>query len=217
MIYSCIIHSSKIISEYSEEMGDFSSMMKKILNANKQPIEFYVVPYLNYDFYFYNQDQYTFGTITHSSQDNGKVLLFLQEINQEFKKLKNSKEINTFSLKCAKMIREKMIKYKEKYSENKFDKLNNKLNSIIEEKRNQLEESLEKDALINRINEKSNNLKNNSIDLKLKTRNKFRKQRRNRYLIIIGFIIIIIVLVYYFHHLYKTFDKKNNTKFLNNK
>ena len=52
---------------------------------------------------------------------------------------------------------------------------------------------------------------------KLKTRNKFRKQRRNRYLIIIGFIIIIIVLVYYFHHLYKTFDKKNNTKFLNNK
>ena len=217
MIYSCIIHSSKIISEYSDEMGDFSSMIKKILNANKQPIEFYVVPYLNYDFYFYNQDQYTFGTITHSSQDNGKVLLFLQEINQEFKKLKNSKEINTFSLKCAKMIREKMIKYKEKNSENKFDKLNNKLNSIIEEKRNQLEESLEKDALINRINEKSNNLKNNSIDLKMKTRNKFSKQRRNRYLIIIGFIITIFVLGYYFHHLYKNFDKKNDTKFLNNK
>ena len=117
MIYSCIIHSSKIISEYSDEMGDFSSMIKKILNANKQPIEFYVVPYLNYDFYFYNQDQYTFGTITHSSQDNGKVLLFLQEINQEFKKLKNSKEIKSFSLKCAKMIREKMIQYREKYSE----------------------------------------------------------------------------------------------------
>ena len=192
-------------------------MIKKILNANKQPIEFYVVPYLNYDFYFYNQDQYTFGAITHSSQDNEKVLLFLQEINQEFKKLKNSKEINTFSLKCAKMIREKMIKYKEKYSENKFDKLNNKLNSIIEEKRNQLEESLEKDALINRINEKSNNLKNNSIDLKMKTRNKFSKQRRNRYLIIIGFIVIIFVLGYYFHHLYKNFDKKNDTKFLNNK
>ena len=217
MIYSCIIHSSKIISEYSDEMGDFSSMIKKILNANKQPIEFYVVPYLNYDFYFYNQEQYTFGCITHSSQDNEKVLLFLQEINQEFKKLKNSKEINTFSLKCAKMIREKMIKYKEKYSENKFDKLNNKLNSIIEEKRNQLEESLEKDALINRINEKSNNLKNNSIDLKMKTRNKFSKQRRNRYLIIIGFIITIFVLGYYFHHLYKNFDKKNDTKFLNNK
>ena len=217
MIYSCIIHSSKIISEYSDEMGDFSSMIKKILNANKQPIEFYVVPYLNYDFYFYNQEQYTFGCITHSSQDNEKVLLFLQEINQEFKKLKNSKEINTFSLKCAKMIREKMIKYKEKYSENKFDKLNNKLNSIIEEKRNQLEESLEKDALINRINEKSNNLKNNSIDLKMKTRNKFSKQRRNRYLIIIGFIITIFVLGYYFHHLYKSIDKKNNTKFLNNK
>ena len=217
MIYSCIIHTSKIISEYSDEMGDFSSMIKKILNANKQPIEFYVVPYLNYDFYFYNQEQYTFGCITHSSQDNEKVLLFLQEINQEFKKLKNSKEINTFSLKCAKMIREKMIKYKEKYSENKFDKLNNKLNSIIEEKRNQLEESLEKDALINRINEKSNNLKNNSIDLKMKTRNKFSKQRRNRYLIIIGFIITIFVLGYYFHHLYKNFDKKNDTKFLNNK
>ncbi len=217
MIYSCIIHSSKIISEYSDEMGDFSSMIKKILNANKQPIEFYVVPYLNYDFYFYNQEQYTFGCITHSSQDNEKVLLFLQEINQEFKKLKNSKEINTFSLKCAKMIREKMIKYKEKYSENKFDKLNNKLNSIIEEKRNQLEESLEKDALINRINEKSNNLKNNSIDLKMKSRNKFSKQRRNRYLIIIGFIITIFVLGYYFHHLYNNFDKKNDTKFLNNK
>ena len=192
-------------------------MIKKILNANKQPIEFYVVPYLNYDFYFYNQEQYTFGCITHSSQDNEKVLLFLQEINQEFKKLKNSKEINTFSLKCAKMIREKMIKYKEKYSENKFDKLNNKLNSIIEEKRNQLEESLEKDALINRINEKSNNLKNNSIDLKMKSRNKFSKQRRNRYLIIIGFIITIFVLGYYFHHLYKNFEKKNDTKFLNNK
>jgi hypothetical protein len=217
MIYSCIIHSSKIISEYSDEMGDFSSMIKKILNANKQPIEFYVVPYLNYDFYFYNQDQYTFGAITHSSQDNEKVLLFLQEINQEFKKLKNSKEINSFSFKCAKMIREKMIQYREKYSENKYDKLNNKLNSIIEEKRNQLEESLEKDALINRINEKSNDLKNNSIDLKMKTRNKFSKQRRNRYLIIIGFIVIIFVLGYYFHHLYKSIDKKNNTKFLNNK
>ena len=211
MIYSCIIHTSKIISEYSDEMGDFSSMIKKILNANKQPIEFYVVPYLNYDFYFYNQEQYTFCTITHSSQDNEKVLLFLQQINQEFKKLKNSKEKKFFSVKCAQMLREKMIQYKEKYSENKFDKLNNKLNSIIEEKRTQLEESLEKDALINKINEKSNDLKNNSVELKLRTRNKFKKQRRNRYLLILIFIIVIFGLIFYFRNLYKNFYKKNDS------
>ena len=112
------------------------------------------------------------------------------------------------------MLREKMIQYKEKYSENKFDKLNNKLNSIIEEKRTQLEESLEKDALINKINEKSNDLKNNSVELKLRTRNKFKKQRRNRYLLILIFIIVIFGLIFYFRNLYKNFYKKNDSTFL---
>ena len=54
-----------------------------------------------------------------------------------------------------------MKEYKDKMGENKIKKVENKLEAIMKEKRNQLEATLEKDALINKVREKSDALMTN--------------------------------------------------------
>ena len=54
-----------------------------------------------------------------------------------------------------------MKEYKDKLGENKIKKVENKLEAIMKEKRNQLEATLEKDALINKVREKSDALMTN--------------------------------------------------------
>ena len=58
-------------------------------------------------------------------------------------------------------MRKLMKEYKDKLGENKIKKVENKLEAIMKEKRNQLEATLEKDALINKVREKSDALMTN--------------------------------------------------------
>ena len=158
MIYTAIFQANKIIADYSEEVGDFPQLIKKIFNANKQPIEFYVVPYLSYDYYFLHHANFTFSTITHPNQDNAKVMLFLQKLKTNYLQLVIRKEKDNLLIKSVTIIRNLMIEFKDKLADNKFKKIDNKLESIINEKKCLLEATLEKDALLNNISEKSNNL-----------------------------------------------------------
>jgi hypothetical protein len=158
MIYTAIYQANKIIADYSEDIGEFAQLNKKIFNANKQPIEFYVVPYLSYDYYFLHHANFTFSTITQPNQDNAKVMLFLQKLKASYLQLVIRKEKDNLLIKSVTIIRNLMIEFKEKLAENKFRKIDNKLESIINEKKCLLEATLEKDALLNNISEKSNNL-----------------------------------------------------------
>ena len=160
MIYTAIFKSSSIIADYSDDMGDFPHMMKKIFSANKQPIDFYVIPYLSYDYYFLHHDVYTFSAITESNQDNEIILLFLQKLKQNYLQL-SIKEKDNLLIKTVTLMRKLMKEYKDKLGENKIKKVENKLEAIMKEKRNQLEATLEKDALINKVREKSDALMTN--------------------------------------------------------
>jgi hypothetical protein len=70
MIYTNILHNFSIVSDFSEEEGDFQQVLLGVLKANRKPNEFYYISYLNYDFYFLHKDEYTFSCIANSNVGN---------------------------------------------------------------------------------------------------------------------------------------------------
>jgi hypothetical protein len=84
MIYTSILKLNTVIADYSEDQGDYPFVMTKILKANRQNLEFYVVGYLNYDFYFLHSEDHTFSCIASQNLDNEKILLFLQSLKESF-------------------------------------------------------------------------------------------------------------------------------------
>jgi hypothetical protein len=108
MIYSAIILNNTIISDYSEDQGDFQLTIIKLLKANRQPIEFYVVPFQNYDFYFLHKDSYTFSCMAQQNLDSEKILLYLQTLKEQFLTLCKSEKDN-LTLKTAKMLKDLMV------------------------------------------------------------------------------------------------------------
>jgi len=109
MIYSAILQNFTIIADYSENPGDFNDILIKILKANKQPIEFYVIPYQSYEFYFLQADHYIYSCIVNNNTDNEKVLLFLQTLKEKFISL-CALDKDNLTLKTTNIIRETMVK-----------------------------------------------------------------------------------------------------------
>jgi len=110
MIYSAILQNYSIIADYSENPGDFNDILRKILKANRQPLEFYVIPYQNYEFYFLQEEPYIFSCIVNLNTDNEKVLLFLQTLKEKFISLCVLDKDNLI-LKTTNIIRETMVNY----------------------------------------------------------------------------------------------------------
>jgi hypothetical protein len=108
MLYSAILNSNTVVAEYSEDQGDFQSTMIKILKHNRQPIEFYMVPYSSYEFYFLHKDNYTLACITQLHLDNEKILNYLQELRDGFNFLLKSEKDNLV-LKCTNLIKSLMV------------------------------------------------------------------------------------------------------------
>ena len=108
MIYSAIIQNHTIIADYSENPGDFNVILLKILKANKQSIEFYVIPYQNYEFYFLQEEPYIYSCIVNTNTDNEKVLLFLQTLKEKFIAI-CAEEKDNLTLKTTNLIRETMV------------------------------------------------------------------------------------------------------------
>ena len=74
MIYSVILKNTTAIAEFSEEgEGDFLELLTKYYKANKQIVEFYVLPYQSYEFCFLQSKEYTFAGIT--KENTGKYII----------------------------------------------------------------------------------------------------------------------------------------------
>ena len=111
MIYSAIFHSYTVVADYSEEGGDFGVTLSKILKANRQPLEFYMITYLNYDCFFLHKDDYTFSCISGQNLDHEKILLFLQSLREQFFSIcRNEKD--SLTLKSTNLIRDLMVRIK---------------------------------------------------------------------------------------------------------
>lgn len=108
MIYTAIFRVNTILADYSEDQGDFPTITMKILKANRQNLEFYVIPYLNYDFYFLHKDDYTFTSITESNLDNEKILVFLQNLMERYLTLCRDEKDN-LTYKTTSLIRDLMV------------------------------------------------------------------------------------------------------------
>jgi hypothetical protein len=70
MIYSIILKNYSIVSDFSEDEGDFQQVLLEVLKANRKQSEFYLIPYDEYGYYFMHKDEFTFACITNS--DIGK-------------------------------------------------------------------------------------------------------------------------------------------------
>lgn len=67
MIYSVILRNLTIISDFSEQDGDFPEVLLGVLKANKKQNDFYLISYMQYGFYFLHKDEFTFSCISNSS------------------------------------------------------------------------------------------------------------------------------------------------------
>ena len=158
MIYVSIIKGKNIEYDYTEEKVDFPSMTKKLFLTNNQPLKFFVIPYLSFDYYFLKDEKFTFSCITNSNQDNEKILMILQDIQTKFYTL-ILKEKDNLYYQISSILR-KGIK-QSLHDSNKIDIINKKIDEIKEEKIQILSDCIEKDNLINKIHEKSENLQSN--------------------------------------------------------
>jgi hypothetical protein len=158
MIYSAIFDNYTILADYSEESGDFGVTLTKIFRANKQPLEFYMVTYLNYDCFFLHSQEYTFSTISNQNLDNEKILMFLQDVKEQFLTICKTERDNLI-LKCTNIIRNLMGSYQASVSNDKFEKIDNTIETIRKEKLQIVSQVLEKEVLLETIVNKSDNLK----------------------------------------------------------
>ncbi len=158
MIYSIILKNYSIVSDFSEDEGDFQQVLVGVLKANRRPIEFYEISYLHYQFYFLHKDEFTFSCITSGNIDQEKVVLYLNTLKNSFLDMHN-KERDSFALKVTNLIRELMYKYKEHVVDNKFQRIEHELKQIETEKHNILKQALDKDMYLDTLITKSDSLK----------------------------------------------------------
>ena len=108
MIYSAIFENYCIIADYSEEGGDFSTVLSKLFKVNRQSLEFYTVTYLNYDCFFLQENNFTFSCMVNQNLDGEKVLIFLQTLKEKFFKVCRGEKDNMI-LKTTNMMRDVMV------------------------------------------------------------------------------------------------------------
>jgi hypothetical protein len=158
MIYSVILKNYSLVSDFSEDEGDFQEVLIGILKANKKHTEFYCISYMNYDFYFLHKDEYTFSCIAGSKVDEEKVLLFLNTLKQSFYDM-YQREKENFTLKITNIMRDLMEHYKENVANDKFDKIERELKEIEKDKAEILRMTIDKEVVLDSLIDKSEKLK----------------------------------------------------------
>lgn len=167
MLYSVILKNFTKVLDFSEEEGDFEEVLLGILKANNREKEFYYVQYLNYDFHFLHHEQFTFACITY--QDIGMVSLtlymeqviqFLTSLKQHFLNIYTS-ERDQFTLQLSSVIKNLMDKFRQTANEDKFAKVEQELKLVEKEKHDILRETISKDACLDLLMPKVENLKKN--------------------------------------------------------
>ncbi len=199
MIYSIILKNLSIISDFSEDEGDFQEVLLGVLRANRTQNEFYEINYLHYAFYFMHKDEFTFACISSLNIDQEKILLFLNNLKASFYEIYN-KERDHFTLKVMNMMRELMGKYKDNMRNDKFDRVQHELKEIESQKFDILKQTLDKEMCLSSLISKSDNLKQTSTELKFhikKTLQKVKKTHFQYYMT--GFLTILLITIYYIY------------------
>ena len=108
MLYCAIYSGHSIIADYSEDQGDFQITLSKILKVNRQNIDFYVIPYSIYNFFFLHKNDFTFSVISIQNIDQQKIFDYLQNIKEIFfNKCAYEKEYLT--IKTTNLIKDSMV------------------------------------------------------------------------------------------------------------
>jgi len=204
MIYSIILKNYSIISDYSEEDGDFQQVLLGVLKANRSPNEFYEINYLHYGFYFLHKDEFTFSCISGLNVDQEKIVLFLNTMKQSFFEI--YKEKDHFTLKVTNMMRDLMSKYKDHMRDDKFEKLEHQLKEVETQKFDILKQTLDKEMCLHSLISKSDNLKRTSVELKFQIKKTLQKVKKSHFrYYMTGFLTILTVTIFYFYKTIKNF------------
>ena len=201
MLYSIVLKSNSIVTDFSEDEGDFQEVLLGVFKANRSSQDFYEISYLHYSFYFLSKDEYTFACITNQNVNQEKVLLFLSTLKQSFFQMLN-KERDHFTLKLTNTMKELMSSYREEVKEDKFERLEHELREIESQKFNILQQTLDKEMALDSLITKSDSLKQNSLQLKYQVKRTLQKVTKSYFqYYITGCLTLLIVFVVFFYRI----------------
>ena len=160
MQYVAILKHYSVFAEYSDYNDNFQDLIIKIYIANKQNIEFYVIPYLKqYEIYFLHYKEYVLCATCHPNMNHEEILVFLQNLKVNFTELLST-ENGELSLKTTKLIKRTVELFLQKQSKNKISLIEKEIQENVQEKHNLLKEMIEKDVKLELQIDKSKSLKN---------------------------------------------------------
>ncbi len=201
MLYSVVLKNLSIITDFSEDEGDFQEVLFGVFKANRNHMEFYEISYLHYAFYFLHKEEYTFACITNQNVDQEKVLFFLSTLKQSFYEILQ-KERDHFTLKLTNTMRDLMGQYKEEIREDKFERVEHELREIESQKFNILKQTLDKEMALDSLITKSDSLKQDSFHLKYQVRRTLQKVKKSYFqYYLTGFLFLLIIFVFFFYRL----------------
>lgn len=160
MQYVAILKQYSILADYSENLENYQDSLIKIFITNKQNIEFYMIPFQNeFDIYFLHFKEYTFSSICKQNQDSEYVLIFLQQLKQEFSSLIDN-EKDSITIKATKLLKKTMDNYFASKKQDKVSKIEQELDAIRKEKHTLLNNMIDKEIKLDVEIEKSTQLFN---------------------------------------------------------
>lgn len=248
LLYIAVIKNNIVITEFSNQTGDFSDVAIKLLNANYTQIKgktpnnetnFFIVPYdkNNFSFYYLINKEYVLVTLagnckqtndyldetaensclinkskmneSYVENNSEKIILYLETLthnidsevnlnNQQISLANPNKHLNSL-IKSSFYDFNSITSENSMFSENKFQKIEEELELIKQEKLDILNKFLLKELDIDAILEKSQQLKISSWNIKQTIRYKNNKVKRSNIwstLIIVFFSLIICILLF---------------------
>lgn len=208
MQYSAILRNYTIVADYSEYQENFQEILIKFYIANRQNLEFYVIPYYSqYEIFFLHWKEYIFSCISLPNEDSENILLFLQHVKTEFQGLL-SKEKDQLTLKSTTLLRSSMHDFSSNKGKSKIGDIERELEAIRNEKQEMINTMIDKEMQIDNVVKKGEDLKRSSLDMRHRTKKRLDKSIGSRQNLIIFLIVILIVLSVGLYLRYVYSDKK---------
>lgn len=158
MQYVGILKHYSIFAEYSDYTDNFQDLIIKVFIANKQNIEFYVIPYLSqYEIYFLHYGDYVFSAICHPNMNHETLLTYLQNLKDEFVSMISS-ERDQVTLKATNLIKKTLETHFASNSNDRFMKVEKEIEAVTKEKHSLLQNMIDKELRLDVEIENSNKL-----------------------------------------------------------
>ena len=203
LIYSLISHKPDIVlCEHTEYNGNFMQIIRSILQKGVKDNIKCVIPYDKYKIHYITEDGITYLSFSEELKDEN-AFAFLIDIKRKL--LKNNTvesllSMSTFSLEnFSKVLKQYMIYYNTHPLTTKTGEVINELKAATDMMIENIENILERDAKMNIIVSKSENLNNFSVNISSVAENIRKNETNSRskiIYIIIGVLIVIVVLYF---------------------